>query len=103
MEYSFYKWLYYLNGLNKKCQVGPKLKLIKTSFKKNKKEALFDEKLHQDCKKLAPLTRFGSRIDSQLIKLAQDIDNILEFKRIPKTTSKYLPFETNLGSEAQTV
>ena len=57
------------------------------------------KKSHQDCKELAPLTRFGSRIDSQLIKLAQDIDNRHEFKVIPKTTSKYLPFETNLGSE----
>ena len=60
------------------------------------------KKSHQDCKELAPLTRFGSRIDSQLKKLTQDIDNILELKN-SKTTSKYLSFETNLGSEAQTV
>ena len=85
MEHSFFKWLYYLNGLNKKCQVGPKLKLIKNSFKKNKKRSIFwCKKSHQDCKELAPLTRFGSRIDSQLKKLTQDIDNILEFKKSQK-------------------
>ena len=42
------------------------------------------KKSHQDCKELAPLTRVGSRIDSQLKKLTQDIDNILEFKKSQK-------------------
>ena len=42
------------------------------------------KKSHQDCKELAPLTRFGSRIDSQLKKLTQDFDNILEFKKSQK-------------------
>ena len=39
MENFFFKWLYYLSGLSNRCQVGPKLKLIKTSFKKNKKRS----------------------------------------------------------------
>ena len=42
------------------------------------------KKSHQDCKELAPLTRFGSRIDSQLKKLTQDIDTIFEFKSFHK-------------------
>ena len=33
---------------------------------------------------MAPLTRSGSRIDSQLIKLTQAIDNILELKLFQK-------------------
>ena len=54
MEYFFFKWLYYLSGLSNRCQVGLKIKPIKTSFKKNKKETLYNTKSHQGCKKLAP-------------------------------------------------
>ena len=53
-------------------------------MRKIKKEALYNEKSHQECKKVAPLTRSGSRIDSQLIKLTQAIDNILELKLFQK-------------------
>ena len=48
------------------------------------KEALYNEKSHHECKKVAPLTRSRLRIDSQLIKLTQAIDNILELKLFQK-------------------
>ena len=80
MEYSFFKWLYYLNVLNKKSPVGPKLKLIKTSFRKNKKRSTLQWKITPRMQEIAPLTRSGSKIDSLLITLTQDIDNIIEFK-----------------------
>ena len=53
-------------------------------MRKMKKEALYNKKSHQECKKVAPLTRSSSRIDSQLIKLTQVIDNILELKLFQK-------------------
>ena len=74
------KWLCYLNRLSKKCQVGPKLKRIKTGIEREKKEAVYNEKWHHECKKMAPFTKFGSRIDFQLKKLTQDIHNTHEFK-----------------------
>ena len=103
MEYSFFKWLYYLNVLNKKSPVGPKLKLIKTSFRKNKKRSTLRWKITPRMQEIGSFNEIWLKNWLPTHNTYSGYQQYNWIQIIPKTTSKYLPFETNLGSVAQTV
>ena len=102
MEYSFFKWLYYLNVLNKKFPVGPKLKLIKTSFRKHKKRSTLRWKITPNMQEIGSFDEIWLKNWFPTHNTYSGYQQYNWIQIIPKTTSKYLPFETNLGSVAQT-
>ena len=102
-EQIFFKLLSFLNGLSYRSQIGLKLKLICSSFKKCKEGNFSLMVYHIGHEKHWPL---DENLDQELSHSSQ-IDskhqlNILS-QAFPKTTSKQLSFETNLESIAQFV
>ena len=98
---SFYKLLLFLNRLSYKYQIGLKLKLIYNSFKKYKQGNFSSMVYHIRHEKNWCLDK---NFDQKLIHSSQiDLKHQMSIstQTVRKTTSKYLPFETNLVSVAQ--
>ena len=93
----------FLNGLSYRCQIGPKWKLFWSTFwEKLNRQTFFEFWMH--------LVNWKSILQTIYPKTTKSFmfGRITLFKNrclcfSPKTTSKYLSFETNLGSVAQTV
>ena len=102
-EQFFFKLLLFLNGLSYKYQIGLKLKLIYYSFKKYK-EGNFSSMVYQNGHEKHWF--LDKNFDQELIHSSQiDLKHQMSIstQAVPKTTSKYLPFGTNLVSVAQFV
>ena len=98
-----FKLLLYPNELRYRYQIGRKLELIYSSFKKNNQENFLLTERHLRHKENLFLNQNS---DQELIHCSHN--NLryqigISTEVFPKTTSKYLPSETNLASVAQTV
>ena len=102
-ELIFFKSLSFPNGLSYRCQIGPKWKLFWSTFwEKLNRQTFLKFWMH-----LVNLKSILQKINPETTKLFM-FGGITLWKYhclgfFPKTTPKYLSFETNLGSVAQTV
>ena len=92
MEYFFLKRLYHLNGLSKKCQVGPKLKRIKTGFERNKKRSGLQWKITPRMRKNGSFYKIWLKNWLLTQKTYSGYPQYTWIQMFPKTTSKYLPY-----------
>ena len=100
-EQSFFKLLLFLNGQSNKYQIGLKLKLIYNSFQKYKQGNVSSMVYHIRHEKNWCLDK---NFDQKLIHSSQiDLKHQMSIstQAVPKTTSKFLPFGTNLVSFVQ--
>ena len=102
-EQIFFKMRSFLNGLSYRYQIGPKLKLICSNFKKYKEGnfSLVLFYIRHEGKWCLNWNFDQDLIQRSLNHLRYEMS--ISTQVVPKTPSKYLPFEPNLVSVAQTV
>ena len=102
-ELFLFKLLSFPNGLSYRCQIGPKWKLFWSTFwEKLNRQTFFEFWMHLVNWKSILQTIFPETTKSFMFGGI----TLWKYRCLcfsPKTTSKYLSFETNLGSVAQTV
>ena len=98
-----FKSLSFPNRLSYRCQIGPKWKLFWSTFwEKLNRQTFFEFWMHLVNWKSILQTIYPETTKSFMFgRITLFKNRCLCFS--PKTTSKYLSFETNLGSVAQTV
>ena len=98
-----FKSLSFPNRLSYRCQIGPKWKLFWSTFwEKLNRQTFFEFWMHLVNWKSILQTIYPETTKSFMFgRITLFKNRCLCFS--PKTTSKYLLFETNLGSVAQTV
>ena len=99
----FFKLLSFLNGLSYRYQISLKLKLICSNFKKYKEGnfSLVLFHIRHEGNWCLNWNFDQDSIQRSLNHLGYEMS--ISTQVVPKTTSKYPPFETNLVSAAQTV